>query len=80
MTKDIQDGQHASKHGILHHHEEEEEHKDKKHVHFRQEVQILQEDPLQSKRLWNDSKNRKEKLDRGQFTDTEVKTLMNALC
>jgi len=38
------------------------------------------EDPLQSKRLWNDSKNRKDKLDRGQFTEAEVKTLMNALC
>ncbi len=35
---------------------------------------------MQSKRLWNDSKNRKEKLDRGQFTENEVKTLMNALC
>ena len=35
---------------------------------------------MQSKRLWNDSKNRKDKLDRGQFTDSEVKVLMNAVC
>ena len=35
---------------------------------------------MQSKRLWNDSKNRKDKLDRGQFTDSEVKLLMNAVC
>ena len=60
-------------HSSIHNSNHQEEHKDKKHVHFRQEVQIVEaEDPLQSKRLWNDSKNRKDKLDRGQFTEAEV--------
>ena len=63
----------AASHSSILSHNHQEEHKDKKHVHFRQEVQIVEaEDPLQSKRLWNDSKNRKDKLDRGQFTEGEV--------
>jgi Myb-like DNA-binding domain len=33
---------------------------------------LQQDDQLQAKRTWNDSKNRKEKLDRGQFNDKEV--------
>ena len=33
-----------------------------------------------SQRTWNDSKKRLEKTDRGQFTDAEVRMLMDSLC
>lgn len=59
----------------------EEEAKTRKQVQFREEIEMHEiVEGVQSKRTWNDGRKRKEKLDRGQFTEAEVKTLMNALC
>ena len=55
-----------------------------KHVKFNKAVKTVtfnQDDALDvAKRTWNDGKNRKEKLSRGQFDEKEVKTLMNSIC
>lgn len=50
----------------------------KRHVKFNEDVVMVEN--LVGRRTWNDSSKRKGILARGQFTDGEVKTLMNALC
>lgn len=52
--------------------------KKKRQVKFNEDVVMVEN--LVGRRTWNDSSKRRGILTRGQFTDGEVKTLMNALC